>query len=227
MNAEELAKQHDNRAGFKLVDYRRVGLPVFAIRLDAVVEEHGAIGLVEEYVLRLVSAGVQSVNQLSDLLAMPRALVMQVSADLLRKRKVEGTAESMVVTEVGRLELADLGRVECRDEQLGIAFDGILRRPHPWDPVSLVRHRELASDGCFELSPVGGDRPLLSELSVANVDAVLGNWKKAGQRRLVAIRAIHRAPLRFIEALALVYRGVEEGQIQVAFLVDGGPLEEH
>ena len=227
MNAEELARQHDNRAGFKLVDYRRVGLPVFAIRLDAVVEEHGSVGLVEEYLLRLVSAGVPSVDQISALLGMPRELVLQVAADLLRRRKVEGTAEALVLTDAGGQELAALGRVECKDEQLGIAFDGILRRPYPWDPVSLVRHRELANDGCFELSPVGGDRPLLSELSVANVDGVLGNWKRTGDRRLVALRAIHRAPLRFIEALALVYRGAEEGQIQVAFLVDGRPMEEH
>lgn len=151
MNAEELARKFDNRAGFRLVDYRRVGLPVFAIRLDAVVEERRSLGLLEEYVLRFVDAGISSLTQISQLLAMPKELVMQVAADLLRKRRLDGTEDSVFVTAVGRKELNDVGNIECRDEQLGVAFDGILRRPFPWDPVSLVRHRELASDGCFEL----------------------------------------------------------------------------
>lgn len=227
MNIEELARQHDNRAGYKLVDYRRIGLPVFAIRLDAVVEERNQIGLVEEYVLRLVELGIASIDKISAVLGLPRDLVIQVVADCLRYRKIEGHDNSLMLGEGGRKELESLGRIQCKDEQLAVPFDGILRRPYPWDPVSLVRHRELANDGCFEMSPVGGDRPLMSELSVANVDAVLGAWKKSNDRRLVSLRSIHRAPLRFIEALALVYRGAEDAQVQVAFLVDGRLMEEH
>lgn len=77
-----------------------------------------------------------------------------------------------------------------------------------------------------EIGPFG-DRPDAKELSIDDVSRVVSELRSDKLTdRLIAIRSVRRAPLRFVAAIALGYKS-DTGMAHVSFLVDGRPLEHH
>ena len=56
MRADEIAKRLDVRAGYELVTYREVGLPIFGVHARALVQVRQERSCIEEFVLRAMVA---------------------------------------------------------------------------------------------------------------------------------------------------------------------------
>ncbi|MBW0450645.1 hypothetical protein EN871_09300 [bacterium M00.F.Ca.ET.228.01.1.1] len=217
----------DNLPGLRLVDYKRIGLPVYLAQIDVLTEERRDLHLISEYCLRMIDVGVTRFDDLSALLGLASQVTRVALADLLRGGAVRGDEENLSLTSVGEDLLSNYGEMTCAEATWVVPFDGVLRRAYAWRRDQLLTGRQLQDAGHhFEFSPFG-ERPTAKDLDINEVWQVLAGMRPDKQLdRLISIRNVRRAPLRFVAAVALAYKG-EKGAKQVAFLVDGRPLEEH
>ena len=103
MNPAEIAQRLGNKPGYKLVSYGYVGLPVFRVNAECIVIEQTKLGIIEEFVLRSLIAGVDDAYQLAAFLGLPMGVIDVTLADGIRDgsmRSVAGTKLS--ITPVGK-----------------------------------------------------------------------------------------------------------------------------
>lgn len=213
--------------GYKLVDYKRVGLPVFGVYIDVLTEEKRSLHLVSEYCLRLINSGVGRLIDVIGLLGLSPTVVRVALAELLRTRAIAGDEDNLSIAPIGQELLSMYGEIVCVEGTWFVPFDGILRKPFPWSRDRLLTPKQLRDAGhSMELAPFG-DRPVAKELSVDEVWRAVSELRsdKAADR-LISIRNVRRAPLRFVPAIALAYKG-DGAMAHVAFLVDGRPMDQH
>ncbi|WQI22918.1 hypothetical protein U2S91_09900 [Stenotrophomonas maltophilia] len=213
--------------GYRLVDYKRVGLPVFGVYIDVLTEEKRSLHLISEYCLRLINSGVCRLNDVIALLGLSPTVVRVALAELLRTRAISGDEDNLSIAPIGQELLSLYGEIVCVEGTWFVPFDGILRKPFPWPRERLLTPKQLRDAGhSMELAPFG-NRPVAKELSIDEVWRAVSELRsdKAADR-LISIRNVRRAPLRFVPAIALAYRG-DGAMAHVAFLVDGRPMDQH
>ena len=57
MKPEEVARTHQFREGFQLVDYGEVGLPIFRLTLEAVTTAYRTTPTIQEFTMRCLALG--------------------------------------------------------------------------------------------------------------------------------------------------------------------------
>jgi len=213
--------------GYKLVDYKRIGLPVFGVYIDVLTEEKRSLHLVSEYCLRLIDSGVHRIADVIALLGLSPTVVRVALADLLRTRAITGDEADLRIAPIGQELLSIYGEIVCVEGTWFVPFDGILRTPFPWSRDKLLTPTQLRDVGhSIELAPFG-NRPVARELSVDEVWRTVSELRSdKSADRLISIRNVRRAPLRFVPAIVLAYKS-DAGMTHVAFLVDGRPMEQH
>lgn len=216
-----------NIPGYKLVDYKRVGLPVFGVYIDVLTEEKRSLHLVSEYCLRLIEAGVHLLSDVVGLLGLSPAVVRVALADLLRTGAISGDESALRIAPIGRELLSIYGEIVCSEGTWFVPFDGIIRKPFHWSRDKLLTPKQLRDAGhSMEIAPFG-DRPIVRELSVDEVWRTVSELRSdKSADRLISIRNVQRAPLRFVPALVIAYKS-DTSMMHVAFLVDGRPMDEH
>jgi len=216
----------DNVVGQKLVDVRRVGLPVYWTQMEVLVEEKRDLHLISEYCLRLIDAGVSTSQLVISLLGLPPTITKVALAELLQIDAIAGDESSLKMTRLGKDLLSNYD-VRCVEATWFTAFDGILKRPHPWRRDQLLTATQLVNAGhSIELN-LFCDKPKAKDLDAGEVwSALVSVAREKPAERLLSIRSVRKAPIRFVPAVALAYKG-EKGAAHVSFLVDGRPLDSH
>lgn len=222
-------KRFDVKAGYRLVDYRTVGLPVYNVQLDVLSEERRELPLIGEYVLRLIAAGISEIEQLVQMLGLTRPVVQGALADLLRQGSATGDECNLAVTAPGREILDDYGDMVCTEATWYVVYDAILGRPHPWRFEQLRTPYQMSEALRMEISPFG-ERPSMRDFSINAVTQALSTLRPGRDlERLVAIRGVRKCALRYVYAIALAFRGTGASgdQAHVEFIVDGRPMPDH
>ena len=231
MSDESDFVRFDDLPGYQLVDYKRVGLPVYQAQLDVLAEERRELHLVGEYCLRLLQAAVNKFDDLVRLLGVSPHIVRTELADLVRLDAAIERDGSFLITRYGKDILQPYGDTICKEATWYVPFDGILRRPYPWRVDQLRTSRQLADIGShLEINPIG-DRPGARDFETNVVSHVLSQLRFGGKDmdRLVSIRSVRRSPLRFVSAVALAYESkpASSDSARILFLVDGRPTPGH
>jgi len=216
-----------NVPGYKLVDYKRIGLPVFGVYIDVLTEEKRSLHLVSEYCLRLIGSGVHQMADVIGLLGLSPTVVRVALADLLRTMAITGDESDLRIAPIGQELLSMYGEIVCAESTWFVPFDGILRKPFPWSREKLLTPKQLRDAGhSIEFAPFG-NRPIARDLSVDEVWRVVSDLRSdKSADRLISIRNVRRAPLRFVPAIALGYKS-HTAMTHVEFLVDGRPMDQH
>ena len=84
MTSEETADRFDNRAGYKLIAYGTVGLPLYRLTTVGLCVAKRSLDPIEEFVLRGVMAGTQYVHDTAGLLGLDASVVQSCLAELVR-----------------------------------------------------------------------------------------------------------------------------------------------
>ena len=89
MDSEKVAERYAyDRSGFKLVDYKEVGLPVYRLTILALTLAHKPIPPIEEFVLKAINIGLNSADDISSFLGLEMAIIKTTLADLIRNDDV-------------------------------------------------------------------------------------------------------------------------------------------
>lgn len=233
-NPEEVARRYACRPGFRLADYTEVGLPVYRLTVQAYFLSRKQIPPVEEFVLKAIEGGLGSGEEIGGLLGIERLLIDDAMASLVQTDDVYLAAPPGCVSQVlsltlkGKQTLREAKLVAPEERIISIDFDGLLRRPIPYQGW-LLKPRDLKEAGVKEIPPFPQKRPETGDLKVKDVMAILRQSGGAVEfgRDLLGIKAIERRELYFQTALALVYKAKVGDDVQVAFAVDGRLSSEH
>ena len=72
----------DERAGYELVSYREVALPVFLLSIDVLVLDERPLPPIQEFVLGTVETGLDQVASIAGLLGIDESVVVSSASDL-------------------------------------------------------------------------------------------------------------------------------------------------
>ncbi len=225
---------HD-RTGFRLVDYAEVGLPIYRIRIQAVLLNHKEIPPIEEFILKALNSGLTSAEEISEFLGLELIIINAGLAELLRTDNISLSApagsrmQELALTKKGKSTLSEAELVMPEERTLEIEFDGLLRKPFFRSPVYPLKPRELKDNGIKEIPPFPAKRPEVENLDLQEVGSVIREQSNVADEKkvLLAIKAIDYRQRFFMPAVALVYKAISGDEIQVAFVLDGRITEDH
>ena len=235
MTPEETADRFDNRAGYKLITYGAVGLPLYRLTTVGLCLIKKSLDPIDEFVLRSVVAGIQRVDDVAGLLGLEASVVESCLAELIRTECVRVTTAD--ATGRRQVELTPKGKGLARDQEAIVPIeqtvvfcvDGLTRAPRFYPAESLYRPRELKDQGIPEVRAFPARAPELDEIEIKDVIEVvhLDAGRAESPRQLLRINSIERRDRVFLEAVALAYRAESGGTLQVAFAIDGRLSAEH
>jgi hypothetical protein len=228
---DEVAKRLDSRAGYELVTYREVGLPIFGIHATALVQERQERSCIEEFALRALAAGLSSAAQVEGILGLPRRVVDTTLADLVRQEAIRTShdGETLTLTPRGRELLSGADVLSPTEQTVWFPFDGLLRRPKWFGTTSFLRQADVRANGLLAIRPIPTRPPETDDLSAPDVSEVvrLAAGATRGERQVLRIEKIEKRYRLFLPAIALIYRAINGGEIQVAFAIEGRLSQEH
>lgn len=236
MNHSDLATRYaDSQPGFRLAGHYPVGLPLWILSFDALVISKKQLTVFDEFTLRAIQQGIDSVSDISGFLGLTEKLVTRRVARLYAEGLLKissGASTAFRLTQKGTRSLEQAAEIRPRRERIAILYDGITRQPITARIArnAIMKPADMRSAGLVEIDPLPTARPSDDEL--VNVDftkAVPKDIrKKTSIHQVLTATRIGHAERRAREALMLVFRGIsDESQVVVRFLsLDGRPMPE-
>src|SRR6266853_5853542 len=228
MNSEDVVARLDNRAGYKVVDYVEVGLPVYRLNILALVQLRKSFPPIEEFVMRTVHAGFRSVEDIGGLLGLSRATVEGTLSNLIRADLVvERNDSSVTISQDGATALQEEAHIKPISQTLAIDFDGLVRTPKWYGRHGLLTIQQIESIGLMPIRGFPPKRPTVAELNPNDVFDVLRLAAGVADdaKVLLKVRDITRYRRLFLRAILLIYRAGND--VQVGFAIDGRLSEDH
>jgi hypothetical protein len=224
-------KRHDSRAGYELLTFREVGLPILGIYAAALVQVPKNQSCIAEFILRILDARVESISRIEQLLGIPKIVLDQVFADLVRDEciRTSDAGKCAQLTNRGREKLTAAAESSPQEQTLWIPYDALLRQPKWYGSTLVHRPFELRSRGAIPLHPYPARRPEVGDLSPSAVSEVVRLIAAASpeERDVLRVMRILRVTQQYVLATALVFRAIETSEIEIAFLIDGRISSEH
>jgi hypothetical protein len=222
------------RIGYRLADYVEVGLPVYRVMLRAFTQTRKAISPIDEFLMRLVSADIQSTGELSSFLGLPPLFVDEELSqllvdDLLELRAGPDRRQRLAITGKGLLALQKAATIVPEERTFTVDYDAICQEIAFYGRSQLLSSRQTRLCGYKQIRPLLPKQLDTSDFSVREVQQ---NLRKLAPHRnsltdVLAIRSLDRKKLYFLPAIMLIYRSIEDRDIQVSFAIEGHISEEH
>lgn len=242
LNSEDLLR-HDNRPGFDLVSCQEVGLPVYKITINALNQIRKPIPPIEEYVLKSIDVGLFSEQEIAGFLGLEISTIRESMINLRMREDIDLIAhtpdklQTWKLTKKGLKTLHEAQIIVPEERSFEINFDGLLRisRWYGQSEKTLLKPKDLREQGIVEIEPFPKRPPELFDLKFKNINEIIQEIERSKNRKsknlqeqdLLALKAIERRQRFFQIATALVYKAKDSDEIQVAFIIDGIPSNEH
>lgn len=233
IDLDAVAKKLDRRDGFRVVSYREVGLPVFRLSCALTLQETTNLGAIEEYMLRSVSQGVDTIQDLERFLGLPYKVVVTqlgqlVFEGVVAQRSVEPIRYS--ITPEGARRLAAASSSMLIRQRMPLYVDGITRKLVPVDPQDLWTSKQLDPIGVSYVTPAPRRVPRASDIDLAEINRVVSLMAKVGNpsQRVIRLDAlVGKANLLFRRALAIAFKSTDGKRMSIGFAIDGRQSVEH
>lgn len=234
MNEELIVGRYQQRAGYRLADVSEVGIPVYSLNVQVLTLSHKRLPPIEEFLLRSLSLNLCSVDEISQYLGLTREVLKPAFANLAQTENIALTAQqglqSWTLTKKGNTTLQAAEIIAPEERTFQIHFDAVLRKPTLYRFQKLIKHRELKDDGLIEIEVFPARRPpQLNEISPGDIERIIKTVPGlTDQRRdVLAVRSIENVKKGFIRAVGLFFKGMRDGDSQLAFVIDGMLSTQH
>lgn len=229
-----------NRSGFDLVACKQVGLPVYKVTIQALIQLRKPIPPIEEFALKAIDAGLNSEEDISAFLGIEKQILKDAMVNLRMSENIDLVApddsrlQVWKLTKKGIITLQEAKIIVPEERTFDIDFDGLLRYPRWYGSDSyFLKHKDLREQGIIEIDPFPNKAPELSDIKLKDVDGIIRQIEGASKARfkeekdLLALKAIERRQRFFEKALALIYKAKDSDDVQVAFLIEDVMSSEH
>ena len=221
----------DLRPGLDLVTIIDAAVPVASLKVRVLAQERKAFPLLDEFVLRMAHAGVDSEPELAAVLGLDEdsiasAIADQYAADTIRPRH-EGGRRLIQLTPKGLEAVAELSAVRPVRADLDLQFDRLVWHVRPYERRRLVSRQEAEDEGLL-LLPVGRSAEIgADDVPVSAINTLLTSQ---GEEALEILEVQKVTPVRgrrYQHAKLLVFSDTRGTDVQLAVVVNGETSSEH
>lgn len=235
MTPEDVAERYHDRTGFRLIDYREVALPTYAVSTRLLVLSRKRVPVIEEFLLRGIASDLTEPAMLAEFYGLDQRIINGALASLAASDDIALTASDtsrrhvLRLTSKGRTTLGDLQSIVPEERIVPIPFDGILRRIREYAGVPVLAPREVDAAGLLRIPPTKVQKPELADITPDAVEELLKRLASDSDapRDVLSVKAVVRCDRRFVPAVGLLYESERGGEFQLAFAIDGILSPEH
>lgn len=231
MRADEIAKRYAfSREGFQLVGYEEVGLPVYRLTLRVLTQVQKPIPPIEEFVMKSLNAGLDTLDQLSHFLGLHERTLKHAMTNLMRSEDVFLSGQHPQLTLKGQNTLRDAILIVPEQRTIEVYYDRLLRNTPLFESYQLFSPKQLREQELLEIPPSIVKPPQLDDLSFAEINRLMQQERrvtKEDKQELIAIKSVEKRTSLFVYAVALKYKSNTDDSIQIGFVIDGRLSEEH
>ncbi|MFX1821803.1 hypothetical protein PV768_18650 [Pseudarthrobacter sp. CC4] len=215
-------KYAHSRPGMRLVGIVRVALPVTVVNVDVVAQEKKPLDLLEEFVLRMIDAGLETIPQIADLCGLNEELVSNVTLSQV----ADGTllysphTNSFELTPMGDKLVQDLVELKPVLWEFPVTFDRLSWVVVDYPRASLMSRSDAVSDSRTVLpysrkGVLGRD-----EITPAALNNVL-KFKGRKELTVLEVRSTRFSSYKCLPADLLVFRGDTNEDTSLALVIEG------
>ena len=226
MIIEELAAKHAaDYPGYQLVDFYEAAFPSYAIVLQVLMQRQRPLTAVEEFVLRAVDAGQNTVEGVAGLLGLEWTVVesgldtlqRRSYVTLLTQRMGERQDAQIGLTNKGRGALSELLLIEPQPTNFSVCLDGLTGQFYAWRPLmQSVAFRDLG----LHAIPTRLPMPPIEKLDRMALKRLVREDqrdlpRKAERQELSEILAVEKSWTAYRPMRVLQYVRLEDHAVQV------------
>ena len=230
MNIEDTVFSHKNFNGLQLVNFTEVALPIYRISAIALVQEKVDLPTIEEFILRSINLGFESVEEISQLLGISQAITKFTLTSLIQGDMISEQLNNKVrILDKGAVAAGEYSKIRPSEKQVIFDYDGILRTVRVTADDIYLQPRELSALGLKEIRAIPAKGPSKDEIDVQNVSRFLSSRTSFDESKdtLLRIREVRRSIRLFYKADMLIYKHAESDRHEAVFFIDGKLLEAH
>ncbi|MFC9671504.1 phospholipase D-like domain-containing protein [Streptomyces sp. NPDC056949] len=231
---EDMVQRLSRHAGYRLVTFREVGLPFWDMPIRCQLLERKALGVLDEFTLRCVEAGLKVSDDISRFLNLPVEVTDEVMGRLVVRGHIIAVPVSSggmhyVVSESGKRACKELAEVTPEERTLRLAYDGLTRKYGHVERSLRWRPRDLRQHDVLEIPAFPADPPAVGPDDTAAISLLLRDVTDTAKHDLITVMSLGgKREKFFLRAIALVFESVDRANdIQVKFAIDGRISEEH
>lgn len=222
------------RPGYRLVTFADIGLPVFWLKARSLVLTLSPLPATQVFLLKSIEAGLTLPDEISGLLGIERAVVEMDLSELLRRDDLSLAApagelrQSLKLTPKGAATLVKEASEFPEERSLWFGVDATTGRAVVETTTSLLSPPTARAEGLRPF-PSLRSRPEIGDLDRTDIQKT---FERATGRRqkgqtILSFLDIEERHVRYIPAVALVFRGATDEDVQVAFAIDGHVSADH
>jgi hypothetical protein len=98
LSPNDIARRFGAKPGFQLIDFTEVALPIFVIPVDAIVIAAKPLQLVDEFLMRSIAEGVNTLEEVSGFLGLEHLFVKKRLGELIARPTVSRRLRGMRLT---------------------------------------------------------------------------------------------------------------------------------
>jgi hypothetical protein len=231
LEPNDVARRYCVKPGFKLIDYLQIALPVFVIPIEAIVISAKPLALVDEFILRSISEGINTLPDLGGFLGLDNLFVQKRLAQLIAEDVVAygptgGSPATARMTSKGQDALKKAMVIAPTRASFMLAIDGITRQPLATKRGSLIQGVDARAYGYTEIRAFPQDKaPEFEELAAMDLTAAVlkNNRKDKNIEKVMSLVHVGTRRRKYQEATMLIFRAERGAEIHVEFFVDGRP----
>ena len=223
------ARFQDARPGLALYAVEPAALPVTMVRRRFWLRERKPLPLLEEFVLRFVRTGCDTVTSIAELCGLERGLVEGSVADQISLGNLTYSAatERLKLTTVGLNTARDLEAVQPVQKQIPVAFDRITWRIAVCPPAALMTKKEAEERGMIILKAVRSARITRADLPPSELNKLLRRGHASSEIEILDVRQAKASRHRYLPVQLLVYADRKAGDIELSLVVDSESSPAH
>lgn len=235
---DEAVRYAHNWRGYELVAYEPVAIPMYKLPLEAVVQKKKPLPAIEEFALRSVAAGLDSIEDVGGFLGLePRlteeAVLSQLQASNLLLQPDRDAVRKLRMGPRSVETLSHLATFTTERQDVDVVWDRITRAIVGTTDRELVNGYRLRVRSMRPSPP--GTPPELQDVSVDEITAAyaksegssLARPRDEAEYELLGIGGIGKPDRRYKLAVVLIYRSKEGHTLQFGISVDGHPSKDH
>jgi hypothetical protein len=220
----------DRRPGLELLAIEEAAVPVTVVGTDVLAQERKPLPLLEEFVIRYVSAGVTKTADIAAVLGLNEGQVSSAAAVHISENNLRynNISEALSITAQGRQVSRTLEAVKPVLKQLPVVFDRLT-----WQMVDYPRHQLVTKKRAQELGlqvlPASqNSRINLADVTAERFNALLARrGGRTANIEILKVRKVSPNTHQYMQAQLLIYGAPERAEVQLGLCIEGDLSSNH
>lgn len=225
---ERLAEKYAHSVPeYQLVKYSQVAVPVYKVVIQATVLHQISLGVVEEFILKLIDSGIQNIQDLVGFLGLDDIIVSDALTNLFKDDLVFMLSGTLHITDKGRECLQELRIHKTKSQSYTFVIDAMtgeyaLERSVPCVPLKTVKE--------WGIHPLKAliKKPSIRELDVKKISDLFKQdpREETEQQKLVSVNEMMNCYVEYKKMNLLVFahrENQDEIEIKVFERFDPAP----